>query len=132
MLLLASGFLTIGSALLLGNNQATATLGSNTNTSEGQITFSNINAQYLSKHFSKTHFTLNGNNFGGGIIWLPTEELSTPQSIRINNQINNQTYTCSTKIRGYYYNSQRGERLWPLDEKTKDEMGENYKNLILE
>lgn len=107
----------------MGNNKATATEENNTIPQNRQITFSNINAKYLSKYFSKTHFSLWGNNFGGGVIWLPTEELSQPQSISINNQ----THNCSTKIRGYYYNSQRGDRVWPLDEKTREEMGYDKK-----
>jgi hypothetical protein len=37
--------------------------------------------------------------------------------------------TCKSKVRGYYYNSQRGERLWPLTESLAQGLG--YADLVL-
>lgn len=123
ILLLASGLLIIGGGIVLKHQGAWAAPTLGASWEQESITFENINAQYLKERFSKIHFSLGGNDFGGGIIWLPTEELSAPQSL----QINGQSYNCTTKIRGYYYNSQRGERVWPLDEKTRVEMGYNQR-----
>lgn len=77
-----------------------------------------LKSNYLGQYFSKVHFNVGGNDFGGGFFWLPAENLSTPQEIRVGNQIKE----CSMRVRGYYYNAQRGERLWPLDETSKKEL----------
>lgn len=70
----------------------------------------------LSSSFSILHFNAGGNDFGGGTLWVSTQtpleqpkEIQTPRGER---------KLCSSKIEGIYYNSQRGERLWPLDEKS--------------
>lgn len=67
----------------------------------------------LSK-FSDIHFSSPWNNFWGWIFWLPTDSLTTPQTITawwI-------TKKCNKQLRWIYYNAARWGRLWPLDQKT--------------
>lgn len=66
------------------------------------------------------HFNVAGNDFGGGFFWLPVEKLE--EAITIETQDANgekERKICQNKVRGFYYNSQRGERLRPLDESSK-------------
>ena len=44
----------------------------------------------------------------------------------------NQAYDCTRKVRGLYYNSQRGERLWPLDATTSEVLGFADQDLQME
>lgn len=81
--------------------------------------FENINNKNLEDSFSTVHFSINGNDFGGGFFWNETKILATPQTIKDHDQ---REMICNGQIRGYYYNSQRGERLWPLDEDSKTEL----------
>lgn len=68
-----------------------------------------INTEY----YSNTHFQYDGNNFVGIIFWQTGENLSTPENITISGWA--QEIVCSEKLRGIYYNNQRGRRIWPLD-----------------
>ena len=50
------------------------------------------------------------------MFWQTGLTLSTPQVITINSWwFNQQTISCTTQLRGIYYNNQRGRRVWPLD-----------------
>lgn len=73
-----------------------------------------INNQSLIENFSPVHFTAPGNNFVGGIFWLPTKSLSGNIKITLDGQ----EKKCNKQVRGIYFNSQRGKRIWPLDEYT--------------
>lgn len=66
------------------------------------------------------HFNVAGNDFGGGFFWLPVEKLETPIIIATSNGTGMERKVCHNKIRGFYYNSQRGERLRPLDEQSQE------------
>lgn len=67
-------------------------------------------------YYSNTHFKYGGNNFVGIIFRQSGVQLSTPETITINSgNVGMQTIRCSEKLRGIYYNNQRGRRIWPLD-----------------
>lgn len=79
-----------------------------------------LGGKYLDEYFSLVHFNVAGNDFWGGFFWLPVNKLTTP--IIITTKDKNwaiATKTCTNQVRGFYYNSQRGERLWPLDADSK-------------
>lgn len=64
-------------------------------------------------NYSNTYFRFGGNDFVGIIFRQTGEHLTTPQNITINAWA--QSISCSTHLRGIYYNNQRGRRIWPLD-----------------
>ncbi len=76
------------------------------------LDFPDINIASLQNNFSNVLFTAPWNNFGGGIFWLATKSLTTNATISLGWI----TKTCSKQVRGLYYNSQRGKRMWPLDD----------------
>jgi len=63
--------------------------------------------------YSNTYFRFWGNNFVGIIFWQTGTTLSTWEVITINGWA--QAIRCTEKLRGIYYNNQRGRRIWPLD-----------------
>ena len=103
-----SGVLFLGGSLLLW-----------VNASQNKITVDWIKDQTLANKFSTVHFNVWGNDFGGGFFWTEAKNLSTPQIVTANGEI----LLCSAQIRGFYYNSQRGERLWPLDTDSQEDLG---------
>lgn len=80
------------------------------------LNFPWLNQTSLLSKFSEIHFSSPGNNFGGGVFWLPTKSLSSPQIIKANNW--SEEKTCSKQLRWIYYNAARWGRLWPLDQET--------------
>lgn len=102
-----SGVLFLGGSLLLW-----------VNASQNKITVNWIKDQTLANKFSTVHFNVWGNDFGGGFFWTEAKNLSTPQEVRANGE----KLLCSAQIRGFYYNSQRGERLWPLDTDSQKDL----------
>lgn len=103
-----SGALFLGGSLLLW-----------VNASQNKITVDWIKDQTLTNKFSTVHFNVWGNDFGGGFFWTEAKNLSTPQLVTANGE----RLLCSAQIRGFYYNSQRGERLWPLDTDSQEDLG---------
>lgn len=73
-----------------------------------------LNQPSLLSKFSEIHFSSPGNDFGGGVFWLPTKSLSAPQTIIAGGV----SKTCNKQLRGIYYNAARGGRLRPLDQET--------------
>lgn len=65
-----------------------------------------------SGYYSNVHFNYWGNNFIGIIFWQENET-GYNEPITINGWT--QTIRCTEKLRGIYYNNQRGRRVWPLD-----------------
>lgn len=102
-----SGVLFLGGSLILW-----------VNASQNKITVDWIKDQTLANKFSTVHFNVWGNDFGGGFFWTEAKNLSTPQEVRANGE----KLLCSAQIRGFYYNSQRGERLWPLDTDSQKDL----------
>lgn len=87
-----------------------------------QTLIMDLKEKRLENNFSTIHFYAGGNgqgepnDFGGGALWVSTQKkLAVPQEIKTEN---GSWKLCSVKLEGLYYNSQRGERLWPLDENT--------------
>lgn len=103
-----SGVLFLGGSLLLW-----------VNASQNKITVDWIKDQTLANKFSTVHFNVWGNDFGGGFFWTEAKALATPQEVTANGE----RLRCSAQIRGFYYNSQRGERLWPLDTDSQEDLG---------
>lgn len=117
-----SGILLLSGSLLLGvsANQE----------EQNTITINGIKNQALANRFSTVHFNVGGNDFWGGFFWTDTKVLATPQIITANWE----SLSCTNQVRGFYYNSQRGERLWPLDEESKGDLSSvkwDYKNLSI-
>ena len=102
-----SGVLFLGGSLLLW-----------VNASQNKITVNWIKDQTLANKFSTVHFNVWGNDFGGGFFWTEAKALATPQVVTANSE----RLLCSAQIRGFYYNSQRGERLWPLDTDSQGDL----------
>ena len=86
---------------------------------QNKITINGIKNQALANRFSTVHFNVGGNDFWGGFFWTEAKNLSTPQMVTANGE----RLLCSAQIRGFYYNSQRGERLWPLDTDSQEDLG---------
>ena len=101
-----SGMLLLSGSFLLGvsANQEV----------QNTITINGIKNQALANRFSTVHFNVGGNDFWGGFFWTDTKVLATPQIITAKWE----SLSCTDQVRGFYYNSQRGERLWPLDEES--------------
>ena len=78
-----------------------------------------LKGKYLAQYFSAVHYSLWGNDIGGGFFWREVEDLETPVTISANGTGN---VECYGKVKGFYYSSQRGERLWPLDGESQDQL----------
>ena len=78
-----------------------------------------LSAKFLDEYFSVAHLNVRGNDFGAGFFWLPHEEIKDGVIIETQWPGGLEQKKCFYKVRGFYYNSQRGERLWPLDEESK-------------
>ena len=119
-----SGMLLLSGSFLLGvsANQEV----------QNTITINGIKNQALANRFSTVHFNVGGNDFWGGFFWTDTKALATPQIITTT--ANWEKLSCTDQVRGFYYNSQRGERLWPLDEDSKTDLQSvkwDYENLSI-
>ncbi len=82
----------------------------------GVLDFVDIQVQTLIDRYTSVHFNTPGNDFQWGVFWLPTISLATP--VTITNGFDSRT--CTKKLRWIYYNSQRGDRLRPMDQETLD------------
>ena len=94
------------------------------------LNFSNINIQSFGAKFSLVHFTAPGNNFVGSIFRLPTKSTTWTTII-----LSGDTKICTKQIRWLYFNSQRGKRIRPLDEETRQlliQQNSTYTNLTIE
>jgi hypothetical protein len=78
------------------------------------LNFSDIQSQALADKFSPIHFAAPGNNFIGGVFWITTKSLSGNVKITFWSE----ERSCNKQVRGIYFNSQRGKRVWPLDQYT--------------
>ena len=78
-----------------------------------------LSAKFLDEYFSVAHLNVRGNDFWAGFFWLPHEEIKDGVVIETQWPGGLEQKKCFYKVRGFYYNSQRGERLWPLDEESK-------------
>ena len=79
---------------------------------------------YMDQYFSMVHYNVAWNDFWWGILWLPVEQISW-DVVEITIPSNNEQWAdaryCSSKVRGFYWNSQRWDnRLWPMDDKTHE------------
>lgn len=77
------------------------------------LTFPDIKIQSFANKFSLIHFMTPGNNFVGSSFWLASKSIP-PMTITLNGE----NKTCTKQIRWLYFNSQRGQRLRPLDSET--------------
>lgn len=94
--------------------------GENLNHQQGSGLHFELGGKYLDEYFSLVHFSVAGNDFWGGFFWLPVKKLETPVTVRTRDKNwNLSTKICENQVKGFYYNSQRGERLRPLDEESK-------------
>lgn len=86
-----------------------------------------ISWAYMDQYFSMVHFNVKGNDFGWGILWLPVEQITWDAvEIRIPTAGWTDSVFCTSKIRGFYRNSQRWDnRLRPLDDKTHEWLYQN-------
>ena len=92
-----------------------------------------ISWAYMDQYFSMVHFNVQGNDFGGGILWLPVEQI-TWDAVEIfiptgESTDSKDSVYCTSKVRGFYWNSQRWDnRLWPLDDETHKWLSWNAKH----
>ncbi len=68
---------------------------------------------FNSGYYSNTRFKYGGNNFVGIVFRQNKEPLSLPEDVLINSWA--QHIQCYSRLRGIYYNNQRGWRIRPLD-----------------
>lgn len=97
-----------------------------------RLNFPNINVQSFGSKFSLVHFVAPGNNFVGSLFRLPSKSV-TGTTISMDGTA--QIKTCTKQIRGIYFNSQRGKRLRPIDQETRQlliQQNPTYENLIIE
>ena len=90
-----------------------------------------LKGKYLAQYFSAVHYSLWGNDIGGGFFWREVEDLETPVIISANGTGN---IECYGRVKGFYYSSQRGERLWPLDGESQSQLrnlNTNYGDLTM-
>jgi hypothetical protein len=89
-------------------------------------------AVYAKKNIIPIHFADNWNDFGGFIYISNMDEISKGETEDPNAPVvdddeilgdryyiwtwSTPAYECRAKVKGFYYNSERWERLWPLDE----------------
>ena len=91
-----------------------------------------LKGKYLAQYFSAVHYSLWGNDIWWGFFWREVEDLANPVII---SDGWTGTRTCYGRIRGFYYSSQRGERLWPLDEESQSQLrnlNTNYGDLTMQ
>lgn len=100
---------------------------------QGETNNIEVATQSLANNFSSIHFNAGGNDFWGGALWVSTQEkLPIPKEIKTEN---GSWKFCTVKLEGIYYNSQRGERLRPLDENTLNSLkqgGNSYDDMKVE
>lgn len=84
---------------------------------EIMLNFTNINMPSLQDKVSLVHFTAPGNNFVGSFLRLPTKSIPDI-TIEVTGTGYTDTKICTKQVRGLYFNSQRGKRIWPLDTET--------------
>ena len=80
------------------------------------------------QNISPIHFAENGNDFGWilyisdlSLVWTDMDESGETEDGTlwwIEVKMGDTTYRCTHEVQWYYYNSQRWERLWPLDLNT--------------
>ena len=90
-----------------------------------------LKGKYLAQYFSAVHYSLWGNDIGGGFFWREVEDLETPVIISANGTGN---IECYGRVKGFYYSSQRWERLWPLDEESQSQLrnlNTSYRDLTM-
>ncbi len=79
-----------------------------------------VNKQELTNKIIQIHFADNWNNFGWFIYYGNIDEESTTEpGGQFQVGVNNDFYECKNQLKWFYYNAERWERLWPLDEYTK-------------
>ena len=95
--------------------------------SSWNLIFTNLNQQSLIATFSDVHFMSAGNNFGGGIFWMPatTKKKTT---IKFDNGIGSESKKCIKQLGWIYYNAARWARLRPLDETTLHDLQDSNPN----
>lgn len=70
-------------------------------------------------HISPIHFADNGNDFWG-FFYFSNENYTDESDFMEIDNANWEVKECQLRVKWFYYDSQRWERLWPLDESTKD------------
>jgi len=96
-----------------------------------------LKSMFLDQYFSMVHFSVWWNDFWWGIIWLPVKQIEWDDPVKISVKSGSQDIYCASQVRGFYWNSQRGDsRIWPLDPLTHDWLTgyagvENYWWLVL-
>ena len=82
-----------------------------------------VNENELTNKIIQIHFADNWNNFGWFIYYGNIDEESTTEpggQFQVAVQGKDDWYICKNQLKWFYYNAERWERLWPLDETTKN------------
>lgn len=74
----------------------------------------------IESNYTPVNFIGPWNDFVGMVVWLTNKKLENPIELVA---WNGPTITCRSQIRWLYFNSQRGERLRPLDQETAADFG---------
>ncbi|MDR2541492.1 MAG: hypothetical protein LBD11_07205 [Candidatus Peribacteria bacterium] len=76
----------------------------------------NLDTDVGTNRLNPIHFNAGGNYFGGVLLWINTYDSNRKIAVAGSST----SLDCRRRIKGLYYNDQRGERLRPLDEETKE------------
>ncbi|MCF7835152.1 hypothetical protein K9M48_03800 [Candidatus Gracilibacteria bacterium] len=96
------------------------------------LNFVGVNIGSIDQKFSDVVFRANGNDFMGSFFWLNAKSLDSGEVISFSGS--SPEKTCFKQVRGLYYNSQRGNRVRPLDSATRDYLSfsnPSYNNLTI-
>ena len=82
-----------------------------------------VRAGYMRRNLAPIHFKENWNNFGwfvyfsNGVATDDDDEMTeAPYRVVLGEGENKKVYECRQRVKWFYYNAERGERLWSLDE----------------
>ncbi len=79
------------------------------------LKFVGVNMQSIEQKFSAVAFKARGNDFIGSIFWLNAKNIETGEVVTISGSPDKR---CFKQVRWIYYNSQRWNRLRPMDQDT--------------
>lgn len=97
------------------------------------LNFIGINIWSIDQKFSEVVFRAAGNDFMGSFFWLNARSLTGWEVVSISWSAW-WTKTCHKQVRWLYYNAQRWNRIWPLDNATKNYLlsyNSSYNNLTI-
>ena len=85
---------------------------------------SHVRPQYMKRNITPIHFKDNWNDFGWFLYfanWVTSTWDLSEDPVYIETTDGNDAVECMQMVKWFYYNAERGERLWPLDPNTAED-----------